>query len=1243
MATEATGELKLDISQLKKALTDANEDIKTANRLFKKETDGLDNWAKDSEGLAAKLKQLTRTLEDQKSILNSRKGLLSEQQKESQKNRDEVDKLKKALADLAEKGVSKESAEYKKLEAQLASANKSLADSESKERKFQDAVDDATASIGKTEREIKKWEQAQENLNKENESASKKVKDQEKQLKELKKEYADIAVSQGKDSEAAKKLASQISNLSADLKTNKKALDDAQKEADQLDHSFDETGKSAKEAGNDIEKAGEQAGGFKDNFLAGIGVQAVTKLWDGLKNAIKGVTNALKDAVKESAAYGDEVLTMSKTTGLATDTIQEFKYAEDLLDVSTGTMAASLKKLKAQISSANKGGAAATTAFENLGISIYNSNGQLRDSEDIYFDAIEALGNISNETERDAAAMDLFGKSATDLNPLIQAGSKELAKLRQEAHDMGAVLSDESLEALSATQDAMDRLSKKAQTLKTSLAAKLAPSVEKVMDGLVKAFDSPLVQKGIDELASGIGQIIDKGGKLAKKVIPPIINYAKKLLPLYKDIGKSLLNVAKSILPAIKEAMPIVLKLIQKLVPLIKDTVTLIGKIIKTVQPLVKSILGLLSDVLGDLIDDISGLVKSWGPALNVFFKGVSVWLQVIVEALHGLYKAANAVISPVKKLVNWIGEKIGGSTKEASTETEKLGATMKRTVTPIEHVTKSWDVLNQEYRDNIDAAKDAIKSHQELYKEYGESYLDTKKETDEIADLYAELETLVDAKGRVKKEDEERAKFITQRLEELTGLEIEWNGLVIKSYNDIATAIQDVIDKKLASKLLELAESRAEAAKEEAERASAAIYDSQAAIEGYDQALLDLGKDAEDANAKIADYWTNYNKLTDAYNAASKMYKDGIVDTDGILKVLDTAQGALDYYKTVFEELGIDTSILGEYFDEVSRLQQAVIDANGQEYDSAEEYQSVLHEIIGDAGSLIDYLDELDSDTGILDEFNNKSADIAKTIGDITDQREAEVESMKTLREAEAEYLREVSAYEEAYVEYAKGNYAAVQELLEDDIANKYKYIVESRKATAEEISEMDRETKIRTAAYERYREGLLSGDKRYNLKGLEAAKKYADDMVDVYEKAVTGGNQTLIDEAHSLGVSFVNGFTAGIKEMAKKAAEQARQVAQDAKRALKNELQIASPSKVTMRFGKFFDLGFAKGIRDNVSSVNSAVAALTDQSVSGLSGGSGRSTTQNFTQNIYAPKTPSRIELYRDAKNLLAMGGLA
>ena len=1221
MPTISTGELDLDISKLKKALDDATEDIKTANRLFKLETAGLDNWAKDSEGLAAKLKQLTRTLKDQQVELQYRKANLAEQQKESEKQRNEVKRLENALADLAKKGIGEETKEYKNLQSQLNSAKASLKDSEAQEKKFQDAVDLTTASIGKTEREIKKWEKAQVDLNKENESASKKVKDQEKQLNELKKEYAEVAVSQGKDSEAAKHLAAQIGFLSKDLKENKKALASAQYGSDQLDKSFDETGKTAKEAGDDIEKAGEQAGGFRDNFLAGIGVQAVTKLWDGLKNAIKGVTNALKDAVKESAAYGDEVLTMSKTTGLATETIQEFKYAEDLLDVSTGTMAASLKKLKAQISSANKGGAAATTAFENLGISIYNSNGQLRDSEDIYFDAIEALGKISNETERDAAAMDLFGKSATDLNPLIQAGSKELAKLRQEAHDMGAVLSDESLEALSATQDAMDRLSKKAQTLKTNLASKLAPSVEKVMDGLVKAFDSPLVQKGIDELASGIGEIIDKGGKLAGKVLPPIINYVKKLLPSWKELIKAMMSAAKNILPIFKSVLPVVVNLFQKLVPVIKNVVDVVGKLIKAITPFVNSVLKLVSTVLGDLIDDISSFVESWGPALVAVVKVIANALKPVIDALTTIHNVSNTILSPLKKLGNMFGSVFSGISESMHVTRERVEAVD----TVIEHVTKNWSVLTEKQEENAQAAYDAATAYGDLSDELSNSYGQTQTEVGHINTLWEELGKLVDATGKVNDADSDRAHFITEELENLTGKEIEWNGNVISNYKDLAGEIENVIDLKRASALLDIQEQKANYGREHLSEYQATITDETNNVRilraETQQALRDFMN--SELQGQQRDLMLMRKDVFDILESARKSYNDAVSDF------------AKDYTGEKYEEL-------------FERAREFL--SSGESIDKLMEIHANSSQIIKDSlelaqvmGGLEDAEDAFIGVNNQLDAVNAQLDEMYKTYEDKKGQLDEHQAKLDAAVEGEKQAYEDMALYEEAWFKYSTGAYKEVNDMLEENTVNKWKKAQEDKKIDEESYKDLQHDLKVKKEAYDRYKEALANGDKSRTAEGLEAARKEVIEMKGIYLNAARQLGKDLDSEAKIVGVYFSNGFIDGIKSMTQSILSTAKNVGNQAVSTLKNTLKISSPSKVTKNLGKFFDLGFAQGIRDNVSSVNSAVSALTDQSVSGLSGGSVKSTTQNFTQNIYAPQTPSRLELYRDAKNLLAMGGLA
>ena len=71
MAQEYTAKFKVDISDLKKNISEANQQIKLANATFKAETAGMEKWSDNAEGLGAKLKQLDSQLTNQKKVLSA--------------------------------------------------------------------------------------------------------------------------------------------------------------------------------------------------------------------------------------------------------------------------------------------------------------------------------------------------------------------------------------------------------------------------------------------------------------------------------------------------------------------------------------------------------------------------------------------------------------------------------------------------------------------------------------------------------------------------------------------------------------------------------------------------------------------------------------------------------------------------------------------------------------------------------------------------------------------------------------------------------------------------------------------------------------------------------------------------------------------------------------------------------------------------------------------------------------------
>ena len=192
------------------------------------------------------------------------------------------------------------------------------------------------------------------------------------------------------------------------------------------------------------------------NFATAVSADVVANGVEKLIGKLANLGSSAISSAKSAALYADDINTLATQTGVSTDSLQELKYMEDLVDVSLETVTGSMAKNIKSMAKAQKGSASYVAAYKKLGVSVKDANGNLRDSEEVYWDVIGALGNVKNATERDATAMTIFGKSAQNLNPLIAQGSDGIKKLREEAQDMGAVLDKDTLNSLNETNDQFD-------------------------------------------------------------------------------------------------------------------------------------------------------------------------------------------------------------------------------------------------------------------------------------------------------------------------------------------------------------------------------------------------------------------------------------------------------------------------------------------------------------------------------------------------------------------------------------------------------------------------------------------------------------------------------------------------------------------------------------------------------------------------------------------------------------------
>lgn len=249
-------------------------------------------------------------------------------------------------------------------------------------------------------------------------------------------------------------------------------------------------------------------------------------LLSGVRSALVGLVSIgsvywAKNQITQVADLGDKLDEMAQKTGVPVETLQEMGYAASFSGVSLDAMGTTLGKLSKTMQGAAKGSKTQASTFKKMGVSVKNVDGSLRPMEDVFMDVADHISKMPDGAEKSALAMDVFGRSGRELIPVLNEGGEGLEKLRQEAKDLGLVMSGDDAEAMAGFNDDVDRLKHSWEGVKLLLAKELIPTLAK------------LVKQATEWV------------KANRKII------AQRLAVVFKLIAKALAFVAKSIITII--------------------------------------------------------------------------------------------------------------------------------------------------------------------------------------------------------------------------------------------------------------------------------------------------------------------------------------------------------------------------------------------------------------------------------------------------------------------------------------------------------------------------------------------------------------------------------------------------------------------------------------------------------------------------------------------------------------------
>ena len=261
---------------------------------------------------------------------------------------------------------------------------------------------------------------------------------------------------------------------------------------------------------NKLEESGETSNSASQNIgnLA-TSITTTTAVIASMISAVQQVVQAIGEVATRSTEWADDLETLSSQIGVSTTTLQEWAYASDFVDVSVETLQGSMSKLVRSMSEAQNGSASAQAAFDSLGVSYQDIDGNLKSTEQVFYEVIDALGGIENVAERDALSMAIFGESAQNLNTLIEAGSGSLQAYGQEAQKLGIIMSEDQIQALSSMQNSFDKLNNVMNASKNLLSASVAPLFASIADAISQ------VDPAILAVVGGFGSLIGVVSNLA--------------------------------------------------------------------------------------------------------------------------------------------------------------------------------------------------------------------------------------------------------------------------------------------------------------------------------------------------------------------------------------------------------------------------------------------------------------------------------------------------------------------------------------------------------------------------------------------------------------------------------------------------------------------------------------------------------------------------------------------------------
>lgn len=193
---------------------------------------------------------------------------------------------------------------------------------------------------------------------------------------------------------------------------------------------------------------------------------------------------ALFGVAKLTADAGDKAAKAARSIGLSAESLQELAFAADIGGVGQEGLVTTMQKLSRAANEAGDGVATYKDAFDELGISVKDQNGDLKNSDVLLSEISDSFKDLPDGTKKTALAMDLMGRSGAKMISVLNGGSESLEALKQEARDSGFVISEANTVLSEEFNDSLTRLMSVLEGVKRQIGVQLLGPIKEIVDSM---------------------------------------------------------------------------------------------------------------------------------------------------------------------------------------------------------------------------------------------------------------------------------------------------------------------------------------------------------------------------------------------------------------------------------------------------------------------------------------------------------------------------------------------------------------------------------------------------------------------------------------------------------------------------------------------------------------------------------------------------------------------------------------